>query len=112
MSMQSRVPMPYNPMAINKYPPPPPPQGINMNYNKNPMMQMNRGYPQQNPMSQQQIQFHPPPPPQNPQNIQNQNQKNQNQQGQYQQQNLYDQYNYHRSWLNTIINLYKVLAYF
>ena len=109
MSMQSRVPMPYNPMAINKYPPPPP-QGINMNY-KNPMMQMNRGYPQQNPMSQQQIQFHPPPPPP-PQNPQNQNQKNQNQQGQYQQQNLYDQYNYHRSWLNTIINLYKVLAYF
>lgn len=85
-------------MATNKFPPPPP-QGMNMPY-KNPMMQMNRGYnPHHNPMNQQQpMPFHPPPPPQqNTQNNQNQNQ-NQNQQGQYQQQqNIYDQYNYHRS---------------
>lgn len=59
MSMQPR--MPYNPMAINKYPPPPPSQPMNMGF-KNPMMQMNRGgYSSQGPM-QYPGQFNPPPP--------------------------------------------------
>ena len=105
MQIQPRPGMAFNPMAINKYPPPPP-QG--MMY-KNPMMQVNRGFTGQHGEQMMGQPMHAPPPPfqqqqhsqqQHSQQQHSQQQHSQQQHSQQQGQGQYQQYGYHRQWLN------------